>query len=173
MNEFANEDSFDTAVMSNLVDELITTANSFDIRDRLADSIAEYVNVVSLHTANENLLADMLASIINNFVLDFGFDWLSDDDKVKARKTCEKYNIPAFKYITKELPATFDETALTAMFNEMSSNPKALLPSFEDNYNKWLEYMFISFVAHLDMPDIDPEANNMIKMLLDSIKEAA
>lgn len=173
LNEFANEDSFDTAVMSNLVDELITTANSFNIRDRLADSIAEYVNVVSLHTANENLLADMLASIINNFVLDFGFDWLSDDDKVKARKTCEKYNIPAFKYITKELPATFDETALTAMFNEMSSNPKALLPSFEDNYNKWLEYMFISFVAHLDMPDIDPEANNMIKMLLDSIKEAA
>ncbi len=173
LNEFSNEDSFDTTIMSNLVEELITTANSFDMRDRMADSIAEYVNVVSIHTANENLLADMLASMINNFVLDFGFDWLSDDEKVKARKTCEKYNIPAFKYITKELPATFDEAALTALFNEMSSNPKALLPSFEDNYNKWLEYMFVSFVAHLDMPDIDPEANNLIKMLLDSIKEAA
>lgn len=172
LNEFSNEDGFDTTIMSNLVDELITAANSFGIRDRMADSIAEYVNVVSIHTANENFLADMLASMINNFVLDFGFSWLSDEEKAKAEKTCEKYNIPAFNYISKELPATFDEEALTAMFNEMSYSPKALLPSFEDNYNKWLEYMFISFVAHLDIPDIDLEANNMIKMLLDSIKAA-
>ena len=173
LNEFSNEDSFDTSIMSNLVDELITTAISFDIKDRMADSIAEYVNVIAIHTANENLLADMLASMINNFVLDFGFSWLSDEEKAKAKKTCEKYNIPAFNYISKELPATFDEAALTAMFNEMSSSPKALLPSFEDNYNKWLEYMFVSFVAHLDIPDIDPEANNLIKMLLESIKTAA
>lgn len=173
LNEFSNEDSFDTTIMSNLVEELITTANSFDMRDRMADSIAEYVNVVAIHTANENLLADMLASMINNFVLDFGFSWLSDEEKAKAKKTCEKYNIPAFNYISKELPATFDEAALAALFNEMSSSPKALLPSFEDNYNKWLEYMFVSYVAHLDVPDIDPEANNLIKMLLDSIKEAA
>jgi len=173
LNEFSNDDSFDTTIMSNLVDELITTANSFDIRDRMADSIAEYVNVIAIHTANENLLADMLASMINNFVLDFGFSWLSDEERAKARKTCEKYNIPAFNYIAKELPATFDEAALTAMFNEMSSSPKALLPSFEDNYNKWLEYMFVSFVAHLDVPDVDPEANNLIRMLLESIKTAA
>ena len=173
LNEFSNEESFDTSIMSNLVDELIATANSFDMRNRMADSIAEYVNVVAVHTANENLLADMLASMINNFVLDFGFSWLSDEEKAKARKICEKYNIPAFNYITKELSVTFDEAALTALFNEMSSSPKALLPSFEDNYNKWLEYMFVSFVAHIDMPDIDPEANNMIKMLLDSIKTAA
>ena len=173
LNEFSNDESFDTTIMSNLVDELITTANSFDIRERMAESIAEYVNVVAIHTANENLLADMLANIINNFVLDFGFSWLTEEERAKARKTCEKFNIPAFNYITKEIPATFDETALTAMFNEMSSSPKALLPSFEDNYNKWLEYMFVSFVAHLDMPDIDPEANNMIKMLLESIKSAA
>jgi hypothetical protein len=173
LNEFSNDDSFDTTIMSNLVDELITTANSFDIRDRMADSIAEYVNVIAIHTANENLLADMLASMVNNFVLDFGFSWLSDEERAKARKTCEKYNIPAFNYIAKELPATFDEAALTAMFNEMSSSPKALLPSFEDNYNKWLEYMFVSFVAHLDVPDVDPEANNLIRMLLESIKTAA
>lgn len=173
LNEFSNDDSFDTAIMSNLVDELITTANSFNVRDRMADSIAEYVNVVAIHTANENLLADMLASMINNFVLDFGFSWLTEDEKSRARKTCEKFNIPAFKYITKELPTAFDEAALTAMFNEMSSSPKVLLPSFEDNYNKWLEYMFVSFVAHLDMPDIDTEANNMIKILLDSIKATA
>ena len=173
LNEFSNEDSFDSTIMSNLVDELIVTANSYNIRDKMADSIAEYVNVVAVHSANENLLADMLASMINNFILDFGFSWLSDEEKAKAQKTCEKFNIPAFNYILKEKPATFDEAALTEMFNEMSSSPKALLPSFDDNYNKWLEYMFISYVAHLDIPDIDPVANNLIKVLLENVKGAA
>lgn len=177
LNEFSSEESFDTAMMNNLVDGLISTANSFDVRDRMADSIAEYVNIVAVHTANENLLADILSSTINNFVLDFGFKWLADDEKTKAKALCDKYNIPAFNYIMKELPATFDDAALAAMFNEMISSQKdrdnTLLPSFEDNYNKWKEYMFISFVAHLDVPDIDPEANNSIKTLLDSIKVAA
>ena len=65
-----------------------------------------------------------------------------------------------------------DEVALTNLFNEMSANPKALLPSFEDNYNKWLEYMFISFVAHLDIPDFDHEANVALESLLEKIKVA-
>lgn len=173
LNEFSNEESFDTSIMTNLVDELISAANSYGIKDRMAEAIAEYVNVIALHTANENLLADILASMINNFVQDFGFSYLTEEEKEKVKKTCVKYNIPTFNYIMKELPATFDEADLTAMFNDMSSNPKALLPSFEDNYNKWLEYMFVSFVAHIDVPDIDPEANKMIKMLLDSIKTVA
>lgn len=54
----------------------------------------------------------------------------------------------------------------------MSTNPKALLPSFEDNYHKWLEYMFISFVATLEIPDYDPEANMVLEVLLKKIKVA-
>ena len=61
---------------------------------------------------------------------------------------------------------------LAALFNEMSTNPKALLPSFEDNYHKWLEYMFISFVATLEIPDYDPEANMVLEVLLKKIKVA-
>lgn len=172
LNEFSSEDGFDTVVMGNLVDELIVTAHHFGLTDRMAAAIADFVNVIDIHSANETLLADMLASYINNFVLDFGFSWLSEEEKEKAKKICEKYNISAFNYILKELPVSYDEAALAAIFNEMSSNPKALLPSFEDNYNKWLEYMFISFVAHLDIPDFDPEANKKIEELLESIKVA-
>ena len=84
---------------------------------------------------------------------------------------CEKFRLPAFNYIEKELPPTFGEGELTALFNEMSTNPKALLPSFDDNYNKWLEYMFISFVAHLAVPKgFDPDANEAIAGIIESIK---
>ena len=173
LNEFSNEDNFDSSIMTILVDNLIATANSLELRDRMADAIAEYVNVVKIHTANESLLADILASFINDFVLDFGFKYLSDEEKKKAERVCISKNIPAFDYIYKELPATFEEEDLTQLFNEMSSNPQAILPSFEDNYNKWLEYMFISFVAHLDVPDYDHQANQALAEILDSIRLAS
>lgn len=172
LNEFSDENSFDNMVMSNLVENLITASVSIDLKDKMAEAIADYVNVIDVHTANENLLADMLASIVNEFVLDFGFSWLSDEEKEKAKKVCDMYNLPTFNYILKEPPVVSDEATLAAMFNEMSSNPKALLPSFDDNYNKWLEYMFISFVAHVDVPEVDPVENNKVKTLLDNIKVA-
>lgn len=171
-NEFSQEDGFDVTIMNNLVDELILTAEALGVRDIMATSIAEYVDIIDVRAANESLIADMLADTINDFVNDFGFSLLSEEDKLKAKGLCEKRNLPAFKYIEKELPAEMDEVALTNLFNEMSANPKALLPSFEDNYNKWLEYMFISFVAHLDIPDFDHEANVALESLLEKIKVA-
>lgn len=173
INQLSNEESFDPMIMSNLVEEMIKAADAVALKEKMASAIADYVNVVNVQAANENLLADILASLINDFVLDFGFSLLSDEEKARARKTCEKMNIPAFDYILKEVPSTIDEEALTEMFNEMSTSPKALLPSFESNYNKWLEYMFISFVAHLDIPDIDPESNNALKKLMESIRATA
>ena len=170
LNEFSREDNFDSSIMTMLVDNIITTAKSLGLHDKMAEAIAEYVNVVNIHTANESLLADILASLINDFVLDLGFKYLSDEDKAKAEKVCASKGIPAFDYILKETKAVYEEEDITAMFNEMSENPQVLLPSFDDNYNKWLEYMFISFVAHLDVPEYDYQANQALSEILGKIK---
>ena len=170
INEFTDEQGFDISVMTSLMDNLVTSSEILGLRDLMAECIAEYVNVVDIHTANESLLADMLASRVNEFVMDFGFRYLSDETKNKAKKICDSHNLPAFRYILKQLPSTYDEKDLTTLFNEMSTSPKALLPSFEDNYNKWIEYMFISFVANLDIPDIDFEANKALANILDQLK---
>ena len=173
LNEFSNEDSFDGSIMGMLVENLISTANSMELRDRMADAIAEYVNVVHVKSEYCSLLADILASMINDFILDFGFKYLSDEEKKKAERVCNSKNIPAFDYIYKKLPSTFEEEDLTQMFNELSANPQAILPSFERNYNEWLEYMFISFVAHLDVPEYDQQANQALAEILDRIRIAS
>lgn len=172
IKEFTDNESFDISVMTNLMDNMVKASESLALQDIMASAIAEYVNVVNIHTANESLLADVLASKINAFVLDFGFELRSEKDKEKARNLCEKRNLPAFKYILKELPASYDEAQLTALFNEMSTSPRALLPSFDDNYNKWIEYMFVSFVANLDVPDIDIEENKVLEKILEQLKAA-
>lgn len=172
LNKISGFDNFDSSVMSSLADDMLASADALNLRDRMAESIATYVDVVAIHTANEDLIADTLSSMINEFVLDFGFKYLSADDVAKARSLCEKRNLRAFNYIEKILPATLDEKRLTEMFNEMSERPQSLVPSFEDNYNRWIEFMFISFVAHLGHHDFDPDANKALAMILESIKAA-
>ena len=172
INEFSNEDNFDSSIMTNLIEQMVLTSGTLNIADRMAGLISDYVNVIDIHAANESLISDILADVIQDFVLDFGFEYLSDEEKANAKKVCQNRNIPAFHFIEKEMPKIVDEADLTTLFNEMSTNPKALLPSFEDNYHKWLEYMFISFVATLEIPDYDPEANMVLEVLLKKIKVA-
>lgn len=170
LNRLAGDDGFDTVIMNTLVDTIVTTAQNIGLPDIMADAIAEYVNVVNVHTANEYLLSDILADIINDFVLDFGFSLLPEDQQKKAKKLCADHKLVNLDYIDHEEKGVCDEDELTRLFNEMSENPKALLPSFENNYNKWIEYMFLSFVVNLNVPDFDREANDKLKRLLDSMK---
>ena len=94
-------------------------------------------------------------------------------DIEKAKGVCEKRNLTAFDYILKDDFKVSDEKELTDLFNKMSTNPSALLPSFDDNYNKWKEFMMISFIAHLDIPNIDFEANEAMKTILEGIRGIA
>ncbi|MBR5131215.1 MAG: hypothetical protein IKV04_01600 [Alistipes sp.] len=173
LHEFSNEHCFDGNIMTVLVDNLINTAKALQIRDRLSESIAEYVNVVNIHTVNESLIADILPSIINDYILDFGFKYLSVEDVDKVRQICKSRNIPAFDYMCRDEVAAFEEEDLTRLFNEISKNPQLMLPSFDDNYNKWMEYMFISFVAHLDVPEFDHQANVALSQIIGDIKGIA
>lgn len=172
MSGFSGGVDFDSSVMSLLVDDYVSMADWINLREYMSEAIADYVNVIHLHLANESFLADILASIINDFVLDFGFKYLPDSKVDEAREICEGRHLQAFNYMLKSQSAVCDEASLTMMFDEMSRNPRLLLPSFEDNYNKWKEYMTVSFVARLKVTSYDVEANETLGKILEGIKSA-
>lgn len=166
MNQMLSNQLFDGVVMSTLLDNIAQTGNRLKLNEVMADAIAEYVNVINIYTINESLVADILSSTINRFVIDLGYGLLSDADIENARKVKEQYRLPVFEYIEKEHTSHFDEDELTALFNELTDNPKALTASFEDNYYSWLEYMYVSFIAHLDVPDYDKDANHELSEII-------
>lgn len=169
MNEMTNNHKFDKDVMADLVNGIVDTSKSLRLEERLGETIAEYVNVVSVFTINESLIADILASTINAFVIDLGYHLLEAGEVDKARQIADKRHLPTFNYIEKERPSTFEEEELTAMFDELTSNPKAMTTAFENNYYSWLEYMFVSFITHLNIPDYDHEANEQLTKILNEL----
>lgn len=168
---FSGDNGMTGSVMSSMVENMIRTAENLNIRDMMAKSIADYVNVVDVHTANESLLADILADRINDFVLDLGYEYISTEDREKVRNICQKRNLPAFQYMEQERQSTYTEEDLTALFNSMAARPQALLQSFENNYNTWIEYMFISFIANLNIPDFDHDANVALEKIINNIRQ--
>lgn len=169
VNSFTGESSFDSIVMGDLIDNLISTSNILKLEDKLADLIAEYVNVINIATANESLVADMLASSISEFVMNFGYDMLLAEDIEKAKSLSQKRSIPVFDYIERERKSTYVEEELTLLFDDMNTNPKAITLAFENSYYSWMEFMFLSFIVHLNVPDFDHEANEKLFLILKKI----
>ena len=172
--EFTNQvlanQHFDSVVMSTLIDNIIDTSNYLKLNELMADAIAEYVNVIFIFKINESLVADILSSTINRFVIDLGYELLTADDRSNARRVATQYQLPIFDYIEKQHTSHFEEEELTALFDELTDNPKAMTVSFEDNYYSWLEYMYVSFIAHLDVPDYDKEANRELTEIINNIE---
>jgi hypothetical protein len=135
----------------------------------MSKSIAEYVNIINVYTINESLVADILSSIINSFIIDLGYSMLEDNEKQDARRIAKQYDLNIFSYIDKERKSHFEEEDLTALFNDLTTNPKALTTAFENNYYTWLEYMYVSFIAHLDVPEYDHQANDELTVIINSI----
>ncbi len=169
MNKILDNQSFDALVMSSLLDNIIETSHALKLDESMSNSIADYVNIINIYTVNESLIADILSSIINSFVIDLGYSMLRDSDKQDARRIAQQYDLNIFHYIDKERKSHFEEEELTALFDDLSTNPKALTTAFENNYYTWLEYMYVSFIAHLDVPEYDHQANDELTTIINSI----
>lgn len=165
----AADNLFDPIVLGDLVDDVISTAEALRLPEALHTSIAEYVNVLDPATANESLVADLLASALSDFVVNLGYDRLSPEDVAQAKAIAEKRQLPTFNFIERERKSEYDEDELAAIFDSLNSGEMALTPAFEDNYSSWVEYIFVSFIAHLNVPDYDVEANKQLADLLQRI----
>lgn len=168
-SQFTSGTQFDAVVLGNLIYQLVATANSLDLEAKLAESIAEYVDVTNLTLVNEGLVADVITQVVNEFVNDFGYKYLDDDAVKNAEKIVDSDPIWQLKYISREEPEVSVEY-LTGLFNGISGKVAPLTPSFEKNYYKWLEYMMVAFIAHLECPDYDPEANEKIAVIMEGLK---
>jgi hypothetical protein len=169
MNTVLNNKQFDHGVMEILTDNIKAISDMLKLNDIMAEAIAEYVNVIHIYNINESLVADILASTINRFIIDLGYELTTESDKQNARKVAMQEDLPVFDYIDKEATSTFEEDELTALFDELTDNPKAMTTSFEDNYYTWLEYMVVSFIAHVKVPDFDREANHKLTEIINNI----
>ncbi|MDE7380957.1 MAG: putative virulence factor [Muribaculaceae bacterium] len=165
------ESGFDESVLSDLIENLRNVAEKSGLIRKMEKLISPYVDVVNVANVNEGLVADILADAINDFVTDFGFEMLDDDKRRKALSVVAQ--TPFGDFLNREEPrhGDFTEEELTELFTRMSDPESgAMTPSFSNRYYDWLEKMFISFVAHSEIPEYDRIANERLGKVIENLE---
>lgn len=165
-NSFAGEGQIDKIVMTYLVTCIISTAKNLQLTQRIENEIANYVDVLNTSNINEDLIADMVATTINDYVIDFGYCYLTTEQTETSRRVSQEQHLPCFEWVEKERKECFNEDEITQLFNEILSSSNRYTPAYEANYNNWLEYLYIAFIAHINVPEYNREANEELRLIL-------
>ena len=170
MNAYAGESQMDEIVMTNLINCIITTAQSVNLVEHIEQEITDYVDILTVTNINEDLVADMIATTISDFVMDFGYRYLGQEQIQTSQRIAKEKDLPCYDYVKRERKEHYEEDEMTTLFNNILSSSERYTPAYEANYNTWLEYMYIAFVAHINAPDYDREANDKLKEIIDGLK---
>lgn len=170
LKQFTSNGQFDPVVMGYLIGQIIQTSHILDLESHLSDAIAGFVNVTNISTVNEGLVADVLAEVVNEFVVDLGYGYLTADEIANAKKTAHSDSALTLKYLEFEQPDDVSEEYLTDLFDGNAGEPAPLTPAFENNYFKWLDFVVIAFISHLTCPDYNREANDKLAIIMEGLK---
>jgi hypothetical protein len=170
LEALTEEEEFDSIIMSQLIENIAETAEQMKLSDKIASSIAEFVNVLVTSTINETLVADLMATEINNFVNDLGFSYRDADEINGLRKIAKEFNLSCFEHIDVPRQETYTDEELTKMFDDFNENESTLTPSFALNYWQWVEYMTISFIGKGGaFNNYDRQANHLMGEIIKKI----
>lgn len=170
MNTFTAADGFSPVLMKDLIKTLIDSADRLHLADRIAEKIESEVAVANKAEIRESLVADMMATLINSFVNDFGYSLLSDEQREKARLIADENGLEIFDYIGRPRKAEYTHEELSDLFAALAANAGALTQSFENNYNAWIEYITVAYIVHLKRSELPPEVNKALGDLISAIE---
>ena len=171
MNAFSGGTMLESYVLSNLVACIQRVAESQNLQENIESEIAEYTDILNVSKINEELVADIIATKISDFVLDFGFQYYDEEQVASLKNVATSNDLPCFKTICQERKEEYEEEEMTTMLNKILNSSSRFTPAYESNYNNWLEYMFIAFISNISVPNYDKEANDKLKVLLEELKK--
>lgn len=171
--KFYESNNCNTLVILDLIENLKSVVDTTGLKGVISRKLSPFVDTISVPHQILDMIADTTAEIINDFVLTFGYNYYSLQKIEDLKQINAKNNLYlTFDYDTpEEAPMTIDE--LSDLFDAIRPTEEnaslSSLPSFV-NYNKWIDYLLISFIASYDVPNYDVEANKQLGLLLDSFR---
>lgn len=171
VNRLCDNGVFDPIEMSALIDNIELTSRKLRLEEALDKVIEEHVKVMNVSAINISLIADLMASKINDFICDLGYAERTEEERQAAARLVDEnpMKFDPLEYIDHNHPENYTSVELTEMFNELIDRPDGVTQAFENNYFRWIEYMIVSFLLKGQIIDYDIEANNRMGHLIERI----
>ena len=170
---FFTNAGFDGTVFSDFIHNFTNMISKAKLVDKIAVSIKEYVDYsANIAVQSEELIADIAASVYNSFVMNLGYDLLSEELKDKAAEISERFKLTKINNTQEDFP-TSDAEQLEMLFNKLEAlndgrgGQLLNLPAYK-SMRQWISYVFMSYTIAYDVVGIDDvEKNNRLGEILD------
>ncbi len=169
-NTYTADGKVAPSVMTELVSNLIDAVDRFDLLEPLHEDLKAYTDVAAIYEIPVPLVADIIASTVSNFVMDFGYSMLSEDKRQKLKENAEKEGWPVYCYVDVPTKAPSEMEDVALLFDKALSSGNALTPSFEEKFFSWKEYVFLSFMSRVERPKYTVEASRQLFDIVGNIK---
>lgn len=176
--KFYENHGCNTIAILDLIENMKAVVKEVGLANVIAKKISPFVDAFSVPHQILDMLADISAEMINDFVTSMGYNYYSKNKLEDLKALNEKSSLHlSFDYEdVGEIPMSDDE--LSSLFDDIrptEENASKLgvlhsLPSFV-NYNRWVDMVMISFIAAFGVPDYDIEANKILGVLLRTYSE--
>lgn len=151
-----------------------------DLESIIAARIRVFVDRYDKIDQVQEMIADISAALINNFVNTFGFQYYSPEKINELEKSSEtmdlglRFNHDFLSHSIikeQELQVLFETiNDLENLLNQMPLDINSLknVPSFSE-FTKWKDYMKLSFVSVCDIPTYDVVANDKLHQIISEL----
>lgn len=152
---------------------LTALLKKLNVKKVLSERI-DYYSKVFQENELPNAIADFSALTLNNFVGSVGRDYMQDDMVEAIRLKAEKCQVPVNLSSSvwnndrqvRPLKDTLNALDEATRIDEVSSNSLMKLPLWA-NFQRWENRMLIGLLFASDISQVDPEANERMRCLLE------
>jgi len=153
-----------------LIDSLFTTIDHLNLQDFLITHVEKKTQRLQMSRDAEEFLASICANYINDFVVNFGFNYMSAERLDELKQIASSYNIN-LQSITeiRDLP---NKSELMEFFNAEKPAEASVMADFTymiGSYNQFLLKIKLAILSNCGFVNYDVQANNQLSKLLEKM----
>lgn len=159
-------------LISLIIENLMLTFEVLKVRETLIEIFEEKTRMLNPEDECEEYLAAISCSYINDFICNFGFNYMASDRKVELFELCEEYQID-YKFVDNQeflrtrkndlIVHIFDKGGLS-MENRDNSTP------IIESYNAFVVKMKLALLSNCGFANYDINANNALDEIIEEVE---
>jgi len=159
----------DLKVVPLLTDTLIETFEIFQVRTTLIHIFERKTRLMTVSNDTDEYLASICCSYINDFVSNFGFNFMMDERRQNVLSIAKEYNIDTS--ILLEVSNSITETEIVNIFEEDSSQNDLLITfPVVNQYKCFITKIELILLSNCGFRSYDVKANNELSNIITEIE---
>jgi hypothetical protein len=153
--------------MVSLIENLLETFQTLDIRNELIELFEHKTRLISAPSDTEEYLAAIITEFINDFISNFGFNFMKEERIQEVMKIAHEYN-QDLSLITREGKGNKSEILLD-IYDKMETRD-AVAPPLIENFQLFILKLKLAMLSNCGFANYNIASNNQLNEMIQQLE---